>query len=114
MDYTDEEFTYCTKGFTPSDLQKLNPLIFHTSLTKSERESLDENDRQWVMRMSLKFEESVPRELFEQLLTRFYKNNWKLVEERGKSDTPPLRVIVVIEAKDTKGKKTELSGYVPS
>lgn len=42
-------------------------------------ESLDESDRQWVIQTSLKFEEEVPRELFEQLLTRFYKNNWKYI-----------------------------------
>jgi DNA primase len=40
-------------------------------------DSLDQDDHEWVIRVSLMFDQSVSKEMYDQLIMRFCKNHWK-------------------------------------
>ncbi|MCK4650632.1 DNA primase [Candidatus Babeliales bacterium] len=42
-------------------------------------DSLDKNDRNWVLQYSLKFETDISKVLFDQLIFHFCKQNWKVI-----------------------------------
>jgi DNA primase len=42
-------------------------------------ETLNEKDKSWAIKISLKYEEDGSRELFDQLTFQFYKHNWKKI-----------------------------------
>ncbi len=60
-------------------------------------DELDEQTKSWVVRVSLKYDETTCSESFEQLVARFCKLNWKNIVKEIKEEIQAARAINDVE-----------------
>jgi DNA primase len=123
---TDDEICYVEKDLIPHFSEYMQHLLckFNDFFTKKSIKSrkfsdfldnLEKTDKHWVIQCSLKFSSDASKELFEQLIFHFCKQNWKniiqdikmkMAHAKKQNDTQKIKELFVLFSKLKKGMQT--------